>query len=373
MSSFIQNLRRPIDSINIALIARKLDDPAKAPVYAKECIDIVEKAPTKEIKAELCLKIASEMKSHAKDEKVRCAAAATLNLKDSKYDEATIAACHAALSMLSNPVSGPTDSALCSAALAAMEEGLHESAEGIYCERAVADAFSTEIVKQSSNQSVKTALQCAMKLSEKSRTYAFATYEATLDTCSRHSSYSREKMLAASAAECAEKDPSGYWECGVTAKTFLHEIAAVTKDDKLRTVVEAAAEVSDAAAWAYTNDTKGLIVSDIIEVVDDVIEKSNNTENPADVLAFAEQSLFLKWADNYIEDPLRKRTEEIFRTAIEKADREYYSRKSVNEMAEALSGRPEAPEIEEQDDFILIDGVKLDRRQKPAVVTCRRS
>jgi len=371
MSSFIQNLRRPIDSMNIALIARKLGDPANAPVYAKECVDIIEKAPTKEIKADLSLKIASEMKSHAKDEKVRCAAAATLNLKDSKYNEAKIAACHAALSMLSNPVSGPADSALCAATLAAMEEGLRESSEGIYCERAVADAFSPEIVRMSGNQSIKTALRCAMKLSEKSKTYAFRTYSATLDTCSHHSSYSREKMLAASAEKCAEKDPSGYWECGLTAVAFLNEIAAVTKDDKLRTVAEAAAEVSDAAAWAYTNNTKGLTISDIIDVVDEMIDMPGEAENPADALAFAEQSLFLKWADNYIEDPLRKRTEEIFKTAIEKSDREYYSRKSVNEMAEALSGSPDAPEIEEQDDFILIDGVKLDRKQKPHSVTCR--
>lgn len=361
MSTLIQNLRNPIDSLHIALLARKLNDPATAQVFVDECRDMLDKAPTEDIRAEMSIKIASEMFSHTKDEKVKGAAAATLSMKrkDICSDSARIAACHAALSMITNPISGPADSALCSAALATIIK-----TRSYYIE----DAFVPEILRVSDNPSLKVAFDCAEKYATKYSEYGSYRNEAfdnTIEVYSSHHCDSPELLLALTAAKTSRGDRLGDFGCKEISRYYIDEIVSVTKDDTTRIVAETVSRICNLDTVDLIC-SKGTVLYPLFEMLAEVIEQPRQSDNPAEVLASAENSLAIRWDNaNIPNDIIKIEAARIFEEEIAKARKEYSTRESMKEvkdMVEAVSGGNEAPDIEEGNDYILIDGVKLEKR-----------
>ncbi|MHC9541693.1 MAG: hypothetical protein AB9903_19480 [Vulcanimicrobiota bacterium] len=358
MSTLIENLRNPIDSLHIALLARKLNDPATAHVFVDECRDMLDKAPTEDIKAEMSLKIANEMFSHTKDEKVKGVAAAAMNMKgeDICLNNARLAACNTALSMVTSPVSGPADSALCSAALATMKK-----ARGSF----IVEAFVPEILKVSNNPSLKAAFDCVEKYAAKysgDACYGYEAYDNTMEVCSSHHSDSPELLLALTAAKISRGDRLGHFGCKEISRYYIDEIVSITRDDTTRIVAETVSRICnlDTVDRIYF---KGSVFYPLFEMLAEVIEQPRQSDNPAEVLASAEKSLYLKWDnDKDSDDLIKNKAAGIFEEEIAKAGNEYSARESVKDMVEAVSGGNEAPDIEEGNDYILIDGVKLEKR-----------
>jgi len=358
MSAFIQNLRSPIDSLHIALLARKLGNPATAHEFVDKCRDMLEKAPSEDTKGEMSLRIASEIFSHTKDKKVKGMAAATMNMKGKSVClvNARLAACNTALSMITSPVSGPADSVLCSAALASMKKE-----RGSF----IVEAFVPEILKVSNNPSLKTAFDCVGKYAERYSEYSCYGYEAyqnTIEVCASQNADSPELLLALIAARTSRGDRLGHFGCEEISRYYVDEIASITRDNTTRMVAETVSRIChlDAMDQAYF---KGSVLYPLFKMLAEVIEQPRQSDNPADVLVSAEKSLFSEWDNDDDSDILvRSGAAKIFEEEIAKARNLYSARETVKEMVEAASGKHEAPEIEEVSDYILIDGVKLEKR-----------
>lgn len=367
MSTLIQNFKGSIDSMRISILASKLNNPDKAHEYAEECSDMLEKASTEDVEAELSRKMSKAILAHSKDEKAGGVAAAALNIEGTeKYcNELVIATTHAALSLITSPVSGPADSVLCATASRLMKTR---------CRWLVAGAFMPEISRLNTSPSLKAAIDCAKRYAEEYKEFSkyrgCTVYENTISTCADHQNDPPELLLALTAAKTIREDVLGDYGCRQMAVYYAKEIATVTGDETTRTVTETLSRICKLDTIDLLC-SKGPILYPVFDVLAEVIKQPGQSDNPAEVLASAENSLFLKWKNGRVNDVIFWKAEKIFEEDIAKADKIYSTKmsikKSVNEvkeMAKAVSGGKKASytEINDEDGYVVIDGIKLKKR-----------